>query len=142
MPCNGTKDKEVMGNLNEQSWEELWNSEQADKVRNKVRHCDRQCWMIGSVSPAMHKYIWKPTLWVVKHKFLKFYKKQKYSMFENKIVRDYRDGKVSKEELDKCSTCDMNCIINNGLSEASKEQLKNKTGEEIVNEDIAKQFQK
>ena len=142
MPCNGTKDKEVMGNLNEQSWEELWNSEQADKVRNKVRHCDRQCWMIGSVSPAMHKYIWKPTLWVVKHKFLKFYKKQKYSMFENKIVRDYRDGKVSKEELDKCSTCDMNCIINNGLSEASKEQLKNKTGEEIVDEDIKKQMEK
>ena len=140
MPCNGTKDKEVMGNLNEQSWEELWNSEQAEKVRNKVRHCDRQCWMIGSVSPAMHKYIWKPAWWVIKHKFLKFYKKQKYSMFENKIVRDYKDGKVTKEDLDKCSTCDMNCIVNNGLSEASMEQLKNRTGEEIVNEDIEKQF--
>ena len=25
MPCNGTKDKEVMGNLNEQTWDELWN---------------------------------------------------------------------------------------------------------------------
>ena len=31
MPCNGTKDKEVMGNLNNQTWEELWNSEQAEK---------------------------------------------------------------------------------------------------------------
>ena len=142
MPCNGTKEKEVMGNLNEQTWDELWNSEQAEKVRTKVRHCDRQCWMIGSVSPAMHKYIWKPTLWVIKHKFLKFYKKDKYSMFENKIVRDYKEGKVTKEELDKCSTCDMNCIIQDGLSDASKEQLKNKTGEEIVQEDIEKQMQK
>lgn len=142
MPCNGTKNKEVMGNLNNQSWEELWNSEQAEKVRNTVRHCDRQCWMIGSVSPAMHKYIWKPALWVIKHKFLRFFKKEKYSMFENKIVRAYKDGKITKEELDKCSTCDMNCIIHDGLSEASKEQLKDKSGEEIVNEDIAKQMQK
>lgn len=140
MPCNGTKDKEVMGNLNNQTWDELWNSEQAEKVRNKVRNCDRNCWMIGSVSPAMKKYIWKPAFWVIKHKFLRFFKKEKYSMFENKIVRDYRDGKVTKEELDKCSTCDMNCVINNGLSEKSMEQLKNKTGEEIVNEDIARQM--
>ena len=58
-------------------WDELWASEQAEKVRTKVRHCDRQCWMIGSVSPAMHKYIWVPTLWVIKHKFLRFWKKDK-----------------------------------------------------------------
>ena len=106
MPCNGTKEKQVMGNLNRQSWEELWNSEQAEKVRSFVRNCDRNCWMIGSVSPAMHKYIYKPAAWVIKHKFLRFFKKKKYSMYENKIVQDFRDGKVSKEELDALSTCD------------------------------------
>lgn len=106
MPCNGTKEKQVMGNLNRQSWEELWNSEQAEKVRSFVRNCDRNCWMIGSVSPAMHKYIYKPAAWVIKHKFLRFFKKKKYSMYENKIVRDFRDGKVSKEELDAPSTCE------------------------------------
>ncbi|MBQ9849847.1 MAG: radical SAM protein [Clostridia bacterium] len=109
MPCNGTKEKEVMGNLNEQSWDELWNSEKAESVRKKVRSCDRNCWMIGSVSPAMHKYIWVPAMWVIKHKFLRFFKKKKYSMYENKIVRDYRDGKVTKEQLDACSTCEK-CI--------------------------------
>lgn len=106
MPCNGTKEKQVMGNLNRQSWEELWNSEQAEKVRSFVRNCDRNCWMIGSVSPAMHKYIYKPATWVIKHKFLRFFKKKKYSMYENKIVQDFRDGKVSKEELDALSTCE------------------------------------
>ena len=40
--------------------------------------------------------------------------KHPYSMYELKICRDYRDGKVTKEELDKCSTCDMNCVINRG----------------------------
>ena len=109
MPCNGTKEKEVMGNLNSQTWDDLWNSEQAENVRQKVRKCDRNCWMIGSVSPAMHKYIMTPALWVIKHKFLRYFKKKKYSMYENKIVRDYRDGKVTKEELDACSTCE-NCV--------------------------------
>lgn len=140
MPCNGTKEKEVMGNLNTQSWDELWNSAQAEKVREKVRHCDRQCWMIGSVSPAMHKYIWVPAMWVVKHKFLRFFKEKKYSMFENQICRDLRDGKVTKEELDKLSTCDMNAVISDGLSEASKSALEGTTGEAIVDADIAKQM--
>ena len=141
MPCNGTKCKEVMGNLNKQSWNELWNSEKAEKVRNVVRHCSRNCWMIGSVSPAMHKYIWKPAWWVIKHK-VKFWTKKKYSMYELPIVRQYRDGKVTKEDLDKLSTCDLNATIDNGLSEASKEQLKHKSGEEIVDEDINNQLKK
>lgn len=141
MPCNGTKEKEVMGNLNEQSWDELWNSKQADKVRAKVRCCNRNCWMIGSVSPAMHKYIWVPAAWVIKHKFLRFFKDKKYSMYELPAVRDYRDGKVTKQELDSLSTCDMNAVINDGLSQQSRDQLKNKTGEEIVDEDIRRQMQ-
>ena len=126
MPCNGTKDKEVMGNLNTQTWDELWNSPEAEKVRAKVRHCDRQCWMIGSVSPAMHKYIWKPGWWVFTHKVKSAFTKKPYSMYENKICCDYRDGKVTKEQLDKCS--------------ASKAQLIGKTGEEIVDADIAEQL--
>lgn len=143
MPCNGTKDKEVMGNLNEcNTWEELWGGKQAEQVRKKVQCCDRDCWMIGSVSPAMKKYIWKPGFWVVKHKFLRYFKEKKYSMFENKIVCDYRDGKVTRNELDKCSTCDMCAVINDGLSNASKEQLLNKSGEEIVDQDIAEQMKK
>ena len=142
MPCNGTKDKEVMGNLNTQTWDELWNSPKAEKVRAKVRHCDRECWMIGSVSPAMHKYIWKPGWWVFTHKVKSAFTKKPYSMYENKICCDYRDGKVTKEQLDKCSTCDLNAVINNGLSEASKAQLVGRTGEEIVDADIAQQMGK
>ncbi|MFR6064926.1 MAG: radical SAM protein [Eubacterium sp.] len=142
MPCNGTKDKEVMGNLNTQTWDELWNSKEAEKVRAKVRHCDRNCWMIGSVSPAMHKYIWVPAAWVIKHKFLRFFKEKKYSMYELPVVRDYRDGKVTKAELDALSTCDLNADINDGLSDKSKSVLVGKTGEEIVDADIAEQLKK
>lgn len=120
MPCNGTKDKEVMGNLNEESWDELWNSKQAEAVRAKVRHCDRNCWMIGSVSPAMHKYIWKPACWVLKHKAKALFSKHPYDMHELSIVCNYESGKVTKEELDALSTCDMSATVNDGLSEASR----------------------
>lgn len=120
MPCNGTKDKEVMGNLNEQTWDELWSSVQADVVREKVRHCKRNCWMIGSVSPAMHKYIWKPAAWVVTHKAKSLLGRKAYDMNELTIVRDYAEGRVTKEQLDALSTCDMNAEVSNGLSNASR----------------------
>ena len=109
MPCNGTKDKEIMGNLNLHSWDEIWNSSKAKIIRDKVKQCNRQCWMIGSVSPAMHKYIWKPAFWVFEHKLKSFFVSKPYSMYENKICRDLRDGFVTNEELDKCSTCDLEC---------------------------------
>lgn len=120
MPCNGTKDKEIMGNLNDQSWDELWNSSDAATVREKVRHCNRNCWMIGSASPAMHKYIQKPAIWVLRHKIKAFVSKKPYDMHELSIVRDYEKGYVTKEELDALSTCDMCAEIHDGLSDASR----------------------
>ena len=122
MPCNGTREKEVMGNLNDQTWDELWNSSAADEIRKKVRCCDRQCWMIGSVSPAMHKYIWIPAIWVIRHK-LRFWTKEKYSMYEIPVVRAYQDGRITKAELDRLSTCDLCGTAADGLSETSRKKL-------------------
>ena len=36
LPCNGSTEKMAMGNLHENTWEEIWNSEQAAKVRDQV----------------------------------------------------------------------------------------------------------
>ena len=95
--------------------------------------------MIGSASPAMKKYIWKPATWVVKHKFINVFKSKKYSMYENKIVCDYRDGKVTKEYLDARSTCDLNAVVNDGLSKESRAILKNIKGEDFVDKSILEQ---
>jgi len=70
-PCNGLDDDSLdnsMGNLKEQSFEEIWNSEKARKIRESVRNCPKNCWMIGTASPAMKKHILKPLVWVVKNK--------------------------------------------------------------------------
>ncbi|MBQ7639628.1 MAG: radical SAM protein [Bacteroidales bacterium] len=71
LPCNGMEERcwfASMGNLNEASFDVIWNSPQAAAVRDKVAHCPKNCWMIGSVSPVMHKYLRKILPWVVKNK--------------------------------------------------------------------------
>lgn len=105
MPCNGTEKKAVMGNLNRQNWEEVWNSSEAKAVRRQVRSCSRNCWMIGSASPAMRRYLWKPALWVAWHKGKALLMPKPYSMYENRIVRDYRDGKVPSKGCADCGSC-------------------------------------
>ena len=71
LPCNGMEERcwfASMGNLKEATFEEIWNSPQAAAVRDKVTHCPKNCWMIGSVSPVMHKYLRKILPWVVKNR--------------------------------------------------------------------------
>ncbi len=81
LPCNGSSSKMSMGNLNDNNWDEIWKSKKADEVRKKVKACTKNCWMIGSVAPAMKQRIWVPMLWVAKHKI-----KGGYSLCENKFI--------------------------------------------------------
>ncbi|MBF0571950.1 MAG: radical SAM protein [Candidatus Omnitrophica bacterium] len=66
--CNGMDKKEPLGNLNNQTWDEIWNGRRADEVRAMVRSCPKNCWMIGSVAPAIHAHPLKPIFWVLKNK--------------------------------------------------------------------------
>jgi len=91
LPCNGTVEKASMGNLRDLDWGTLWNSEQAIHIRNQVRHCDRNCWMIGSASPAMHKRIWVPGWWIAKHKV---FLGNRYSLAENKYIDFVKQSQV------------------------------------------------
>ncbi len=85
LPCNGSVEKMSMGNLNEQAWEEIWHSEKAQKVREQVKNCDKNCWMIGSVAPAMNKRLWIPGLWVLRHKIT-----NRYSLKENSFIEQVK----------------------------------------------------
>ena len=71
-PCNGLEDrywKESMGNIRDvKSFDEVWFSPQADKVRGLVKTCPKNCWMVGTAAPVMKKYIKHPTAWVLKNK--------------------------------------------------------------------------
>ncbi len=65
-PCNAMDAS--MGSLKEKSFDEIWHSREASDVRARVCSCDTNCWMIGSVSPAMKKYVKVPAMWVLKAK--------------------------------------------------------------------------
>jgi len=68
-PCNGMNWS--MGNIKKQSFKEIWTSEQAKKVRENVKNCKRNCWMIGSVSPAIKKDKKAAMKWIIKNKLSK-----------------------------------------------------------------------
>ncbi|GAB63208.1 MAG: radical SAM protein [Candidatus Jettenia sp.] len=70
-PCNGMEENiwfESMGNLKEKSFEEIWRGEKAKQIREKVKTCPKNCWMIGTAAPVMKKYFIKPTAWIIKNK--------------------------------------------------------------------------
>jgi radical SAM protein with 4Fe4S-binding SPASM domain len=52
-PCNVLC--RILGNLNEQSFEELWTSERAESARSEVERCHTGCWMICTARPAMRR---------------------------------------------------------------------------------------
>lgn len=66
-PCNVMK--ESMGNIKEKSFDDIWEGERAREVREKVKNCPLNCWMVGSAGPAMKRRIWKPTSWILRNKF-------------------------------------------------------------------------
>lgn len=70
-PCNGMESrlwKESMGNIHNDDFMTIWTSPQAEKVRAMVRKCPKNCWMVGTASPVMHKYIKHPMKWALKNK--------------------------------------------------------------------------
>jgi MoaA/NifB/PqqE/SkfB family radical SAM enzyme len=68
LPCNGSEKAWIMGDLVSQSFEDIWNSNQAEQVRGLVKDCKRNCWMTGSAVPAMHSKPWEPIKWVLGNK--------------------------------------------------------------------------
>jgi len=68
LACNGSDDPLIMGDLRETSFNQIWHSEEANRVRSIVKECKKNCWMTGSAVPAMRKKIWVPIMWVFENK--------------------------------------------------------------------------
>jgi MoaA/NifB/PqqE/SkfB family radical SAM enzyme len=68
LSCNGSGEPWVMGDLKKDSFEAIWNSEAAQKVREKVAACRRNCWMVGTAVPAMRRKPIQPIKWILTNK--------------------------------------------------------------------------
>ncbi len=69
-PCNGMEcgHELSMGNIRETDFTSIWRSSRAAEVRQWVASCERQCWMVGTASPVMHRYITVPARWALTNK--------------------------------------------------------------------------
>lgn len=71
--CNVRPDLR-MGNLERQSWREIYDGPEARALREKVRVCRHNCWMVASAKTAMRhpRYAklpkWGPLAWVLANK--------------------------------------------------------------------------
>ncbi|KKK62750.1 hypothetical protein LCGC14_3001200 [marine sediment metagenome] len=68
-PCNVME--QSMGSLKEKTFKKIWESPEAREVRERVKGCQKNCWMVGSVSQQMEKNILIPIKWISRHKFLR-----------------------------------------------------------------------
>lgn len=58
----------VMGNFHEKSFEEIWNSAEAEEARKKVKESSQDVWMICTARSAIKKHPLKVGWWIIKSK--------------------------------------------------------------------------
>jgi len=67
-PCNGSDEEWIMGNLKEESFEEIMNSKRAKEAMAKVKICKKDCCFIVTERHDMVRRPWKPISWIAKNK--------------------------------------------------------------------------
>lgn len=65
-PCNAFSAK--MGNISESSFEEIWNGDAANEVRERLARCVNGCWMICSARMPIRRNIKRVMAWALLHK--------------------------------------------------------------------------
>lgn len=67
-PCNGSADEWILGNIKQDSVENILNSPKAKEIAKRVAACDRNCSFIVTERHDMVRRPWRPILWVLKNK--------------------------------------------------------------------------
>ena len=68
-PCNGSGEEWVMGNIKEDSFENIMASDKARAAMEKVRQCKRNCTFIVTERHDMVRRPWVPIMWILKNKW-------------------------------------------------------------------------
>ena len=67
-PCNGSEEEWVIGNVKEESFDAIMQSEKAKMAAKQVAGCTRNCAFIVTERHDMVRRPWKPILWILKNK--------------------------------------------------------------------------
>jgi MoaA/NifB/PqqE/SkfB family radical SAM enzyme len=67
-PCNGSDEEWILGNLKNDSFENIMNSPKAQEVKNKIASCKKDCCFIVTDRHDMVRRPWKPIKWILENK--------------------------------------------------------------------------
>ncbi len=82
-PCNVLE--EIIGNVRENTFEEIWNSARADGIREKVRACTLKCWMVCTARADIKNHKTHVAGWIAENKL-----KSHTGGFELKLPKDHQ----------------------------------------------------
>ena len=68
-PCNGSCEEWVIGNIKEDSFENIMNSDKAKEALEKVKNCKRNCAFIVTERHDMLRRPWIPIKWILRNKW-------------------------------------------------------------------------
>ena len=68
-PCNGSGEEWIIGNIKEDTLENIKASDKAREAMEKVRSCKRNCPFIGTERLDMVRRPWIPIKWILKNKW-------------------------------------------------------------------------
>lgn len=67
-PCNGSKEEWILGNIKDNSVEEILANDKAKEIKVQIDNCDRNCAFIVTERHDMVRRPWIPIMWVLKNK--------------------------------------------------------------------------
>ena len=67
-PCNGSGEEWIIGNIKENSFEDIMKSDKAREVAKEIAICKRNCSFIVTERHDMVRKPWKPINWILKNK--------------------------------------------------------------------------
>lgn len=67
-PCNGSDEEWIMGNIKEDTFENIINSDTAKEILGKIKACQKECCFIVTERHDMVRRPWRPAYWVINNK--------------------------------------------------------------------------
>jgi Fe-coproporphyrin III synthase len=108
--CNVRKDLKI-GNLWTQSWEDIVESDVAEKARIEVKNCSQNCWMMTTARTGMRSKLYyklpkiRPLLWVIENKIRTMMGKnirfEKYIDYSNVLPNRVTSSSKESVAMDK-----------------------------------------
>jgi MoaA/NifB/PqqE/SkfB family radical SAM enzyme len=67
-PCNGSEEEWIIGNIKEDTLENIMDSDKAREIALKVKACDRNCAFVVTERHDMLRRPWIPVKWILRNK--------------------------------------------------------------------------